>query len=316
MAYSMDLRERVLALYDDGLKTKQVAERLKVARSWARRINQLRNAGRSIAPRPGGGSKPKLDGDARRELGRFVDEQPDATLEELRGRVATELKVTISIGALWETLAAMKLTLKKKSLSASEQTRPDVAAARAAFFARQLKDVPLDDVVVLDESYATTKFTRLRGRAPRGVRLRASVPHGHWKLLTVIAAMTISGVQAAMTIDAATDTDVFAAFVEQVLVPTLRPGQVVVMDNLAAHKVAWIVRRIEGAGCRVIFLPPYSPDFSPIEPMWSKVKQLLRTAAARTVEALQEAIGTALAAVTQSDCRGYFDHCGYTLQLR
>lgn len=113
MAYSMDLRERVLALYDDGLKTKQVAERLKVARSWARRINQLRNAGRSIAPRPAGGSKPKLDGDARRELGRFVEQQPDATLEELRARVATELKVTISIAGLWETLAAMKLTLKK-----------------------------------------------------------------------------------------------------------------------------------------------------------------------------------------------------------
>ena len=189
-------------------------------------------------------------------------------------------------------------------------------AARAAFFAEQLKDVPLADVVVLDESYATTKFTRLRGRARRGVRLRVSVPHGHWKLLTVIAAMTVRGVQAAMTIDAATDTDVFAAFVEQVLVPTLRPGQVVVMDNLAAHKVAWIVGRIERAGCRVIFLPPYSPDFSPIEPMWSKVKQLLRTAAARTVDTLHEAIGAALAAVTECDCRGYFDHCGYTLRLR
>lgn len=191
-----------------------------------------------------------------------------------------------------------------------------MAQARAAFFAEQLADVPLQDIVIIDESYATTKFTRLRGRCRRGVRLRASVPHGHWKLLTVIAAMTVRGVQAAMTIDATTDTDVFAAFVEQVLVPTLRPGQMVIMDNLAAHKVAWIVGHIERAGCRVIFLPPYSPDFSPIEPMWSKVKQLLRTAAARTVEALQEAIGTALAAVTESDCRGYFDHCGYTLRLR
>ena len=113
MAYSMDLRERVLALYDDGLKTKAVAERLRVARSWARRINQLRNAGQSIAAKPVGGSKPRLDADARRELARFVDEQPDATLEELRARVAAELKITISIGALWETLAAMKLSLKK-----------------------------------------------------------------------------------------------------------------------------------------------------------------------------------------------------------
>ena len=201
-------------------------------------------------------------------------------------------------------------------MSAREQSRPDVAAARAAFFAEQLADVPLADVVVLDESYATTKFTRLRGRARRGARLRASVPHGHWKLLTVIGAMTVRGMQAAMTIDAATDTDVFGAFVEQVLAPTLRPGQVVVMDNLAAHKVASVIERIERAGCRVVFLPPYSPDFSPIEPMWSKVKQLLRTAAARTVDALQAVIGTALAAGTESDCRGYFEHCGYTLRLK
>jgi transposase len=187
-----------------------------------------------------------------------------------------------------------------------------VIKARAAFV-KQVKDVPLQDIVVLDESYATTKFTRLRGRALRGVRLRASVPHGHWKLLTIIAAMTLRGVQAAMTIDAATDSDVFGAFVEQVLVPTLRPGQVVIMDNLPAHKVGWIVEMIERAKCRVIFLPPYSPDYSPIEPMWSKVKQLLRSIAARTVAALHGAVATALSAVTESDCRGYFHHCGYTL---
>jgi transposase len=174
--------------------------------------------------------------------------------------------------------------------------------------------VPLQNLVVLDESYATTKFTRLRGRSLRGVRLRASVPHGHWKLLTIIAAMTLRGVQAAMTIDAATDRDVFVAFIEQVLIPTLRAGQVVVMDNLAAHKVASIRQLLEAAGCRVIYLPPYSPDLSPIEPMWSKVKQLLRSMAARTVDALQTAVGEALAAITASDCLGYFGHCGYTLQ--
>jgi putative transposase len=113
VAYSMDLRERVLALYDDGLKTKAVAERLKVCPAWARRIKQWRREGKSIAPRPVGGSKPKLDEAARRELARFIKEQPDATLEELRKRIATELKITISIGALWETLRAMKLSLKK-----------------------------------------------------------------------------------------------------------------------------------------------------------------------------------------------------------
>lgn len=167
---------------------------------------------------------------------------------------------------------------------------------------------------MLDESYATTKFTRLYGRSKRGVRLVGRVPHGHWKLLTIMAAMTVQGVLAAASIDASTDGDVFGSFIRDVLVPTLRPGQVVVMDNLAAHKVAGIRQAIEAAGCRVIYLPPYSPDLSPIEPMWSKVKQTLRTLAARTVEALGDAIAEALNAITPSDCRGYFRHCGYTLR--
>jgi transposase len=198
---------------------------------------------------------------------------------------------------------------------AAEQLRADVAAARAGFF-DQLKDVPLRDVVVLDESYATTQFTRLRGRAPRGERVVARVPHGHWKTLTVLAAMTVEGVLTAAAIDAATDADVFRAFVAEALVPCLRRGQVVVMDNLAAHKVAGVREAVEAAGCRVLYLPPYSPDLSPIEPMWSKVKQALRTAAARTVEALTEAVGVALGTVTAGDCLGYFRHCGYTLHLR
>jgi transposase len=113
LPYSMDLRERVLALYDEGLKTKKVAKQLKVSPAWARRIKQWRNEGKSIAPKPVGGSKPKLDEDARRELEGFVNEQPDATLEQLRTRIASELQITISIGALWETLRAMKLSLKK-----------------------------------------------------------------------------------------------------------------------------------------------------------------------------------------------------------
>lgn len=112
-AYSMDLRERALALYDEGHKTKAVAQRLKVSRAWARRIKRRRDAGESIEPKPGGGSKPKLDEAARLQLERFVEEQPDATLERLRKRIAEELKVSISVGALWDTLHAMKLTFKK-----------------------------------------------------------------------------------------------------------------------------------------------------------------------------------------------------------
>ena len=120
---------------------------------------------------------------------------------------------------------------------------------------------------MLDESYATTKFTRLRGRSRRGVRLRSHVPHGHWKLLTILAAVSVTGVVTAATVDAATDTDIFVAFVREALAPALRPGQVVVMDNLSSHHVDDVRALIERAGCRLVYLPPYSPDLSPIEPM-------------------------------------------------
>jgi transposase len=214
-----------------------------------------------------------------------------------------------------ERAAAIEADAKKKSVIASEQMRPDVAQARDQFFAEQLKDVALKDVVVLDESYATTTFTRLRGRCPRNQRLRASVPHGHWKTLTLIAAITVQGILVGATIDAATDADVFRVFIQEVLVPALKPGMVVVMDNLAAHKVTGIRESIESAGCRLAYLPPYSPDLSPIENVWSKVKQLLRTSAAREVPTLGEAINSALASVTAQDCHNCFAACGYTLHL-
>jgi transposase len=191
-----------------------------------------------------------------------------------------------------------------------------VAEARDSFFARQLHGVPLDKVVVLDESYATTRFTRLRGRCRRERRLKAHVPHGHWKTLTMIAAITIRGVLAAGSIDAATDADVFRTFVSELLVPSLRKGMVVVMDNLAAHKVAGIAEALDAAGCRLVYLPPYSPDFSPIENVWSKVKQHLRTTAAREIPALDTAIEQALAAVTAQDCHNCFAACGYTIHLK
>jgi transposase len=199
---------------------------------------------------------------------------------------------------------------------ATEQLRPDVAEARASFFAAQLAGVALSDVVVVDESYATTQLTRLRGRAPRGVRVVGRVPHGHWKLLTILAAVTTRGVLTAATTDAATDADVFMTFVDQALVPALRPGRVVVMDNLAAHHVAAVHHAIEAAGCRLVYLPPYSPDLSPIEPMWSKLKQALRSAGARAVAALGDAVADAFTTITASDCEGYFRHCGYTLHLK
>jgi transposase len=175
----------------------------------------------------------------------------------------------------------------------------------------QLKDVPVEKLVFLDESGAKTNMTRTRGRAPRGVRVVEKVPHGHWKTTTMISAIRTSGPLAGAVISGATDTGVFLTYVEQGLVPELHAGDVVVMDNLAPHKHPRVRELIEGVGARVLYLPPYSPDYNPIENMWSKVKSLLRSAAARTHETLLAAITAALAAVTSDDCHGFFRHCGY-----
>ena len=165
--------------------------------------------------------------------------------------------------------------------------------------------------VFVDESGANTSMTRTRGRAPRGERAEGSVPNGHWSTVTMIGALRLEGLAAAATVDAATDGPVFRSFVTDALVPALRRGDVVVWDNLSPHKAAGVAEAVESAGASLMPLPPYSPDFSPIEPMWSKVKQALRTAEARTPQALGEAAASAFASVTASDARGWFAQCGY-----
>jgi len=167
--------------------------------------------------------------------------------------------------------------------------------------------------VFLDESAANTNMTRLRGRALRGQRVHDHAPAGHWGATTMIGAVRLDGTTACMTIEDATDTEVFRAFVQQVLLPTLRPGDVVIMDNLSPHKNLETVRLLEQAGMRVRFLPPYSPDFNPIEKLWSKVKAALRAAKARTIAALNTAIAAALDSVTPEDAAGWFASCGYSI---
>jgi transposase len=166
-------------------------------------------------------------------------------------------------------------------------------------------------VSFLDESGAVTNLVRTYGRSGCGDRCVGSLPQGHWKIMTAVAAVRLDGLIAPFTIDAAMDGEIFITYVERVLVPTLRSGDVVVMDNLSAHKRPQVVRLIEAAGATVLYLPPYSPDFNPIEMIWSKVKRLLRSFAARTIDALHDAFGRAFAAVSTDDIAGCFRHCGY-----
>lgn len=156
-------------------------------------------------------------------------------------------------------------------------------------------------------------MTRLRGRAPRGRRLLAKAPHGHWRTTTMISSVRLDGSTACMTIEGATDTAVFQAYVREILGPSLRPGDIVIMDNLGPHKNEQTLALITAAGATARFLPAYSPDLNPIEMMWSKVKALLRASEARTAEELQRAIAAALGQVRAQDAVGWFAACGYSI---
>ena len=170
-------------------------------------------------------------------------------------------------------------------------------------------------LIFIDETWAKTNMTRLRGRAPVGERLIAKVPHGHWKTTTLIAALDAAGIRCSTVVDGAVNADVFEAFVAQVLVPALRPGDIVVMDNLSSHKRPRTRELIASAGAATWYLPPYSPDLNPIENVFSKLKQRLRSLACRTRDALWRVMQSVLDQITPSDASNCFEHCGYTLRM-
>ena len=198
----------------------------------------------------------------------------------------------------------------KKTAHAAEQERPDVARRRWAWFEGQL-DLDPRRLVFIDETGASTKMARLRGRAKRGQRCRASIPHGHWKTTTFTAALRLDRLIAPMVLDGPMNGAAFLAYVEQVLVPELEPGDVVIMDNLPAHRVKGVREAIEAASATLLFLPPYSPDFNPIEQLFAKLKALLRKAAARTVDALWQTIAEVIEVFTTDECANYFRNSGY-----
>ena len=207
---------------------------------------------------------------------------------------------------------------QKKTIHAAEQDRPDVAARRAEWTGAQSSaESSLDAkrLIFIDETWAKTNMTRLRGRSPRGERLIAKVPHGHWMTTTLIAALGVEGVRCSTVVDGPVNGDIFGAFVEQVLLPELRPGDIVVMDNLSSHKSVRVRRLIESRGAELVFLPPYSPDLNPIEMVFAKIKQTLRSLACRTTEQLWETMQSVLDKVSPSDALNCYKHCGYSLRL-
>jgi transposase len=199
---------------------------------------------------------------------------------------------------------------KKKTLIAAEQDRPDVVARRASWQASQ-EEIDPAKVVFIDETWAKTNMTRRYGRSALGTRLVEKTPCGRWQTTTFLGALRATGFVAPLTVEGAINGALFLAWVQQHLVPTLTPGDVVVMDNLSSHKVMGVREAIEAAGAELRYLPPYSPDLNPIELAFSKFKKLLRDGAERTVDKLWTLCGRVLDDFTEDECRNYFRHCGY-----
>lgn len=201
--------------------------------------------------------------------------------------------------------AQVRFAAEKKSLHARERDTEANLKRREEFVAK-IRTIAPEQLIFLDESGVTTSMTRSYARSLSGQRIHEATPGGHWKIMTILGAISLRGMIATMTIEAATDTEIFLAYVEQVLCPALRPGDVVVMDNLSSHKVNGVTRLIAAVGAEVLYLPPYSPDLNPIEKAWAKLKQGLRTAKARTKEALEQAIAEALQLISPDNAQAWF----------
>ncbi|MFD1104040.1 IS630 family transposase, partial [Sphingobium olei] len=282
---SQDLRDRVIAAIDGGLSCRAAADRFGVSASSAIRWRQLALQHGQAVAKPRGGdrhsSRIEAHGGFIREL---VAEQGDMTLVEIQARLV-ERGVSVGIGTLHRFFMRHAITRKKRPGHAIEQDRPDVLRQRRHWFDGQL-DLDPERLVFIDETWTATNMTRSHGRCPKGERLRMGFPHGHRKTTTLVAGLRMTGMIAPMVLDGPINGDWFEAYVEQVLVPELRPGDVVIMDNLSSHKRASVQVLIEAAGATLRFLPPYSPDFNPIEKAFARLKAMLRTAGERTVSGL------------------------------
>jgi transposase len=306
--YSMDLHERAVACVAAGESVRAVAVRFAVSASsvvkWSQRV---RRTG-SVAPGKMGGHRPKVLVGERRAwlLGRMAERA--FTLRGLAAELA-ERGIKVDYRTVWAFVHGEGLSFKKSVLP-SEQDRPAIARRRAQWRARQTGVDPRR-LGFLDETWAKTNMAPRRGWSSRGHRLRGSAPHGHWRTMTLLAALRHDRIDAPWVVDGPIDGAVFRTYVEAVLVPTLRPGDIVILDNLGSHKGQAVRRAIRAAGAKLLFLPSYSPDLNPIEQVFAKLEHLLRKAAERTTTALWQRIGQLLASFTPDECRRYLANAGY-----
>ena len=306
--YSQDLRERMVRAVLAGQSRHAAARSFDVSPSCVIKLMQQFETTGGCLPQKFGGHKRHALAEHEDKVRALVAAQPDLTITELWKKL-TALEIKAGRSAAGRFLRHLKLTYKK-TLHATEQERPDVQAARLAWREMQ-KGLDPKKLVFIDETWASTNMTPRYGRCERGKRLIAHAPFGHWKTTTFVAALRHDGITAPCVFDGPINGAKFLAYVEQVLVPALLPGDIVVMDNLGSHKVAGVRKAIEAARATQRFLPAYSPDFDPIEQVFAKLKNTLRKMARRTVAALWDGIGLALDDFPPTECCNYFRNSGY-----
>ena len=308
-SYSNDLRARVAAAAGKGKSNRVVADIFGVSASsvskWSRRY---RTTGNADAKQIGGYRRAILADQHSWLHARINEPDSDVTVRGLVAELADQ-GIIVSYGTLWNFMHREGFS-HKKTVFASEQDRPDVARKRARWKTYQGRIDP-ERLVFIDETWTKTNMAPLRGWSPRGQRLLAKVPGGHWRTTTFLAALRCDRIDAPCVINGPINGAAFLGYVEQFLVPTLSPGDVVVLDNLGSHKSRAVRDAIKSAGAHRLFLPAYSPDLNPIEQVFAKLKHMLRKARERTVDQLWDRIGELLYRFPPTECANYFMNSGY-----
>ena len=307
-AYSQDLRERVLRAVDQGYPRVEIVQLFGISLSTLKRYLKQRREEGHVRPNAIPGRPPKKRAQVEAGVLPQLQAHDDATLEQHCDLWEQTHGERVRSFPMSRAIKRLGWTRKKKSLGATERNEEERATWRA-----NASTLPTESLVVIDECGSNIALTPLYARAPKGERARGSVPRNRGKNTTLIAALSLDGMGAALILEGAANTTAFELYVEHILAKSLHAGQIVVMDNLRAHKSARVRTAIEAKGCQLLFLPGYSPDLSPIEEAFSKLKTALRRAGARTREALEEAIAQALLTITAQDAQGWFQHCGYLL---
>ena len=307
-ALSTDLRKRVVAAVGWGESCRSGAARFGVAVSSVVKGSQRQRATGSVAPGRMGGHRKRVLEPHRAFLAERIGQNPQLTLHGLKAELAAR-GIAVSHDAIWRFLRRERLRFKKNR-GALEQTRDDIARKRRRWRSWQQRLDP-GRLVFIDETWIKTNMAPLRGWGPKGERLQGLAPHGHWRTLTFLGALRADALTAPCVFDGPINGRCFQAYVEQQLAPTLKTGDIVIMDNLGSHKGKAVRRALRKAGARLFFLPKYSPDLNPIEQLFSKLKHWLRKAAGRSPETVCQAIGRILGHITPLECSNYFSNAGY-----